>query len=433
MTLLNAVFFYWLQVSVPRLIPEYERNEKLESLKTTTYIAHGLMSLIMLCGVISLEFLFPISSIPSEVIWLSLALAFVRALLNMNQAFHKSLLNFKKYNILECGQAVLGLVIGVILVYCFNMGVAGAIYGMVAAIAIMLLTDIKIITTIIFRKFSYNELVQIFRLGWPLVLTFALGFIVSSSDRFILGHYCGADDLGVYAAGYNLADRIMTLVFMLVATPSFPLTIHKLENEGHDSANRQVFRNGEVLALLAIPAAGGLIMAAPQLAEILVGEDFRSGVREILPWITVSSFLNGITSHYFYYAFHLAKRPKLFLVAQLPIAVINIILNVILIQKYDYMGAVYSTVISYFLLMVMSIILGRLTFKITFPVKTPLYTACAVLVMCMALRTIDFSLDVKGLIEMVIVGFIAYISTMLLFNVMSLRTELVRLITSRLK
>ena len=62
---------------------------------------------------------------------------------------------------------------------------------------------------------------------------------------------------------------------------------------------------------VALPTCAGLILCDRQLAAVLIGPDFRIGAMQVMPWIAVSSVLNGLSAHYFDHAFHLAKKPYL--------------------------------------------------------------------------------------------------------------------------
>ena len=68
-----------------------------------------------------------------QVTWLAVPLALAASLLNMNQAFRRSALDFSRYNLIECGQAMLGLAAGLLLTRLLRMGNLGAVVGMVFA------------------------------------------------------------------------------------------------------------------------------------------------------------------------------------------------------------------------------------------------------------------------------------------------------------
>lgn len=425
MTLLNAVFFYWLQVSLPRLAPEAERAGKEAELRVTSYIGFGIASAIMMLLAFAAIAWMPLVRLP-EIIWLSLPLTLTRALLNMNLAFHKVKLDFARYNLLECGQSILGISIGLTLVYHFRMGVEGAVLGMIAGIVLMLIWDIKTVLRGSLKDYSRERLVAVYRFGLPLVFSFGFSFIIAASDKYLIGYFRGVAEVGIYAAAYTVMDRIVTALFMVVATPAFPLIVHRLEQEGIEAARRQAYTNGAALLLLAMPACAGLILTTPHLAALFVGPAFQEGVLSIMPWIALAAFLNGLTAHYFDHAFHLAKRPALFFMTEGPSALFNLMLNILLIPRYGFIGAAWAAAGTYALSLVLSILIGRRVMPLPFPFHPAAQILASTLIMTAILLLFPFSRDWTGFLLTVLLGGGTYGFLVLALNVLNLRGKTVR-------
>lgn len=423
MTLLNAVFFYWLQISLPRQLPQAIRNGKEAELKATSYIAFALCALLLVVATLVFTGLAPESSW-SKIAWLAVPLACMRSLLNMNQAIHRSKLDFKRYNIIECGQSLLGLGSGLALVAFLGWGSAGAILGMVFGMLVMALVDIRTLLAISVRHFNRQLFIETLRYGLPFVAACGFTFILSTSDRFLIQYFRGAGEVGIYAAGYSLMDRIAQILFMVVATPAFPLVIHRLEHEGMEAARNQTYRNGVAMLALCLPACAGLILCSKPLATVLIGEEFRAGALLVMPWIALGTVLSGLSMHYFDHAFHLAKKPHLLFLTQGPAAAANVLLNWWWIPEYGYLGAAYATVLSYILLLSLSITVGRRVFKIRFPFLPACQIAVSTLLMSLALLAFDFPENLLGLILMAALGGAVYGASLLLFNVMDVRTAI---------
>lgn len=429
MTLLNAVFFYWLQTSLPRLMPQAAKAGSGEQLRITTYLAFaGMTGALLLIALLTLTTA-PLGNL-KEMAALAVPLALARSLLNINQAIHLSRMDYKRYNIIECGQSLIGFIAGIALVYFFGMGNVGAILGMIFGMTLMAIFDGKMLRGISWKGFDREALRELVRFGVPLIFSFGLGFLISSSDRFIIEHFRDAGEVGIYAAGYSLMDRITVMIFMIVATPSFPLTVNKLEHEGIEAARQQTYANGVAIFALILPACAGLILTTEQLAAFLIGAEFRSGAVEVMPWIAVSAMLNGLSVHYFSHALHLAKKPALLVVAQLPSAIVNLGLNFTLIPEYGYMGAVYATMASYLLLLILTIVIGQRAFPYRFPFLPLLQIMCCVAAMAAVLKLVSFPISVIGLAAEVISGGVVYGAGLLLFNVMDIRPR-VRKILAR--
>lgn len=425
MNLLNAVFFFWLQVSLPRLMPQAIKQGQDKAFRATAYSAYGAVSALVLIIGMPLIFFSPFGEF-HEVVLAAIPLALARSILNLNESFHRSYLDFKKYNIIECGQAIAGLILGLLLVTVGDMGNLGANMGMVLGMLCMLSVDIKTMLKASWRDFDPNIFKEIVRFAAPLVGTFGLSFIIASSDRYFVSYFQGAADVGIYSAGYTLVDRIVTMLFMAIVTPSFPLLIQRLEMDGEEAAQNQMCRNGVALMLLILPACAGLLLTSDHLVSVLVGEEFREGATKVVPWIVGGATLNGFASHYFCHTFHLVKRPDLLFWTQLPIAGLNLLLNILLIPSLGYMGAAYATLISYVLLLALNVLLGFRVFPFPFPLKELFQILAAVAVMSLFLEIVPFPFTVLGLVEKIAAAILIYGLVIVLINIMNARTRIHR-------
>jgi O-antigen/teichoic acid export membrane protein len=432
MNLLSAVFFFWLQVSLPRLMPQAIKQNKDAAFRATAYAAYASVSAIILIIGVPVICFFPFGDF-REVAIVSLPLALARSVLNLNQSFHRSYLDFNRYNVIECGQAVLGLVAGLCLVYFAHMGSMGATIGMILGMVCMLSVDLKTMMRASWRDFDPAIFKEIVRFGVPLVASFGLSFIIASSDRYFIGFYQGAAQVGIYAAGFTLVDRVIMMLFMAVATPSFPLAVHRLEQEGVASAQNQMQKNGIAVMLLVLPACVGLILTNFELVDILIGADFREGAHKVIPWIVGASALNGLSSHYFCHAFHLAKKPRLLFWIQVPVVIVNLLLNFILIPKFGYMGAAYACFSSYVIMLGLTIIVGSKIFPFSFPFKDFAKISASVALMGGFLSLVCFPVSAVGLAAKIVSGCFVYATGVLILNVWNVRTKLRAYIVNKMR
>jgi O-antigen/teichoic acid export membrane protein len=420
MNLLNMVFFFWLQMALPRLMPRAAREGRATAFRATTYVAYVCVSSFLLVATGLFAWIAPQGNF-YQVAVLAVPLALTRSLLSMNQAFHRSALDFNRYNVIECGQAVAGLALGLGMVWFLHLGYLGAVGGMTIGMTVMTLVDIRTILHTPLQHFDRAIFMDIVRFGTPLIVSFGLDFVISSSDRYLIDYYQGAAQVGIYAAGFTLIDRITSILFMAVAVPSLPLTIHKLEHEGVEAARDQTYKNGVAILALSLPAFAGLILTNGQLANTLIGADFRAGALRVMPWIAVASILSGIAGHYFGHAFHLAQKPHLFLFTEGPTAALNLGMNLFLIPRLGYMGAAYAAVASRVLLVILNIAVGRRVFAIKFPFKPALQIAAATGLLAVSLSVIPFPENMYGLAGQVGLGVFVYSAGLVAFDVMNIR------------
>lgn len=429
------VGFSWLHNVVLRLGPKADRENYRDALRTASYLIFGVISLIALFIVLGAT-PFTVPKGIGWIVWFAFGLGVSRGLLTLVECWHRSALQINRFNLLECGQAIGGLIGGIGLVYYFQMGAEGGAIGMMLGIILMLVVDRHQILTGKLSHVGMPVIREVLRMGAPLIFSSLLVYTFTSIDRFMLGYFKDASAVGIYAAGYTLVDRIMQVLFLVIAMASYSLTVHRLEHEGVEAARAQTYKNGIGILGLALPACVGLIFCAPQLAYVVIGEEFRAGAITVMPWITIASFFYGLTVHYFDHAFFLAKKPHMFVFTQGPCAALYVVLNFILIPRYGAVGAAYATLASYLLLLTLSITLGRRVFRIHFPFGPALRIVAASGFMGLVLEAIPFPLSLLGLLAMAAVGGISYGVAVLAFNVEGVRPALrhgIRLIQTRLE
>ena len=195
--------------------------------------------------------------------------------------------------------------------------------------------------------------------GMPLAANFALAWVVSSSDRFILGWLLGVGSAGQYAVGYDLAQHSIGTLLMIANLAAYPLVIHALERNGTEAARSQLQKNGTAIFSLAFAAAAGVAVLSPLLGRLLLGVEYGDTAVELLPWVALAAALSGLKSYYFDTAFHLGHGTIKLVWISIGAALINVIFNLVLIPRYGVLGAAYATVLTYCAAMAGSAWLGR--------------------------------------------------------------------------
>lgn len=182
--------------------------------------------------------------------------------------------------------------------------------------------------------------------GLPLVATFALGWVISSSDRLLIGWLMSVDAAGLYSAGYDLAQQGVGLILATVQVAAYPLAVRAMESGGPNAAREQMKHSGEMVFFLACSAAGALSALPGPIATIVVGPEFQQTTAQLLPVVGIAAALFGIKAFHFDMAFHLDSDSKPILVSSSVAAALNIVLNLFAIPRFGLLGAALATLIA---------------------------------------------------------------------------------------
>lgn len=278
---------------------------------------------------------------------LAIPLLLVQAWFELNLELVRARLAPLAYGKLLNSKALIAISVGVLLAWV-GLGAAAPILGLFAGYALaFVLFGLAAWKGVRPAWPAATELRTLLSYGLPLTITFALAWVVSSSDRLILAWFLDEGAVGVYSAGYDLVFQAITLLLVIINTAAHPLAVKALEQHGMSAATEQLRQNGELICVVALTAAATLISMSPSLVPWLIGESFRVPVLQILPWIALASALAGIKAYYFDMAFHLGRRSYWLVVTGILAALTNVALNFILIPLQGITGAAVATFAAY--------------------------------------------------------------------------------------
>jgi len=214
-------------------------------------------------------------------------------------------------------------------------------------------------------KWDFSFLKRMLLYAWPLVIVGIAGVINQSSyiafQKYLLPNTLDQNlsEGGVFAAAASLAIllNLFTVAFNYAAEPFF--FAHKDREDA-----RQVYAD-VALAFTLVGAVMMLcILAYIDLVQLLLGKNFREGL-QVVPILLVAYLLLGI-----YYNFStwykLADKTIVgALIAGIG-AVLTIVLNIILIKKFEVIGSAWAALICYLFMCVASYLQGQKYFPIPY-------------------------------------------------------------------
>jgi O-antigen/teichoic acid export membrane protein len=207
---------------------------------------------------------------------------------------------------------------------------------------------------------SWNKAIwqRILSLSWPLALIVIVTTIYNQIDSVMMGYLGQITQTGWYNAALKVV-RVTLVPIVLVSQSFFPV-LSKFSKESQEKLQKTWNYQMGIMILLAFPLMVGGIVLAPKIIDFIYGQSYSSSILAFQILIIMAGII------FLYEAFQrilvvFNQQKKLFL-AVLGGAVINIILNLILIPKYSLYGAAVATVITNLLIF---FCLMRFTLKFT--------------------------------------------------------------------
>lgn len=199
--------------------------------------------------------------------------------------------------------------------------------------------------------------------SWP-VLIANLSFVVNEHlDKMIIEQLGVSEhDLGVYGGVCKIA------VFLSLFITAFRLGAEPFFFSHAKNANaRQTYAmilNYFVVALALIFVG---LVANIELLKYFIDKDYWSGLHAV-PFLLMGYVFLGIYINLSIW-YKLSDQTKYGLYISVAGALTTIVLNVVLVPKYGYMGSAWVSLLAYFIMMVMSYILGQKYYPIPYNLK----------------------------------------------------------------
>jgi O-antigen/teichoic acid export membrane protein len=420
----QSVFFYWIQVGATRHIDSARHSGTFPALESAVYRSHATTFAVLAAVCVAALPLLPLDESVRNAMWFALAIVGLRSLVTVNQAFHRGELRATRFNVIECTQAVTQLGLGLSALLLLQGRAAGLLASAAVASLLVAAIDARAVLAALRRPVARAEIASLLRFGLPLSASFALNYLLSTSDRLLVEYFLGSAAVGVYSVAYSLMDRAISSIFVAVSLVAFPLAIRAFEREGAAAAAIQLRANGRLLLGTALPAGALLICLNHQIAAVMVGEAFRADAEAIMPWVVMAALMAGFQLHFFDHAFHLGRRTLLSLCATGPAALVNIGVNMWLLPRIGLMGAVWATLAGYAVSLAGSIVIGGRVLKVPLDLTELTRVAGACAVMVLAVHTARTPDSVAGLAAACCIALASYGAAALAFDVAGIRSRL---------
>nr|WP_319400611.1 polysaccharide biosynthesis C-terminal domain-containing protein [uncultured Carboxylicivirga sp.] len=242
----------------------------------------------------------------------------------------------------------------------------------------------------------------------PIMIVGLFGMLIQNSDKILMVKLIkdnGMHALGIYSANYKIGVLMMLFIqsYRLAFEPFF-------FKEGKENASKELYaRILKYFVIFGTIIYVGVLLFMKIINNFLLPEYFEGNV--IIPYVLLGQLFFGI-----YYSlslwYKLTDNTKYGAYISGIGAFIVIILNIILVPKYGYSGAAFSSFICFFLMMVLSFFLGQKFYPVKYPVKTIIaYVLSAIILVYLSGKLpINNDLFLLGTKAVIFVGYITCIA-----------------------
>ena len=337
-TILFFIFSLDIHSSIIRSKLDYE--DDLESYTTTTLFISIIINLIGYIIVrLNIDFFSELFSIDKKYInILFLYLIFLEAYY-IFITYERAIYKYKNYTIATAVVILSVNVVSVILVILLQNKLDARVYGyFIPYIIIGSVMSIMIVKRKPKIKIEYIK----YALGIciPLLPHLISLNILSSSDKIMITNMIGEEENAVYSIAY-LFSNILVIIYTAMNKAWAPRFLDTLK-----SGNKEIIKKAsKYYFLFFILIIAGAALVAPEVILILGGKKYLESTAVFAP-LLVSTMFQFAYSMYLQIEVY-EKKLKVVSFATMCAAIVNICLNFLLLKKFGYTIAGYTTLIGY--------------------------------------------------------------------------------------
>jgi O-antigen/teichoic acid export membrane protein len=190
----------------------------------------------------------------------------------------------------------------------------------------------------------------------PMGATAIITFAYFKFDTILLSVWQPAGEVGIYNVAYKIIENLVFFPAMLVGL-ILPLLSRYIYT------NREYFeeiagKTSKVFLVLLTPLVIGTWFLAPHIVQIISGGGFEESVPVLR--ILIFALACIFFGNYFNMILIVSNAQKKLMTALFLIACTNIVMNIILIPRYSYLGTAYTSLVTELLVVIVT---GALVYK----------------------------------------------------------------------
>jgi O-antigen/teichoic acid export membrane protein len=345
--LVPAVALLGLPYSMARFLPSAKGRENIQE------IFYSMAAIIALAGLAAAIAIFLLSGSIAAALFdgrqnivqaLSL-LVFIECLISIPFAYFRSAQQIKKYSAFNFSKVFFGLLL-VIYFVLSGKGIFGAVIGMLFAdILIFVAMILFVVSDIGVSVPKFKNIKEHLAFGMPTIPGGLSSWIVSSSNRYVIGLLMGTTFVGYFSPGYTLGNMIN--LFMTPLSFLLPATLSKHYDDYEMEEVKAILEFSiKFFLALGIPAAFGLSLLSLPILNVLSAQEIAAKGYLITPFMALGALFLGayaIVAQIIILEKNTLITGKIWIGA----AILNLTSSILLVPRIGIIGGAIATLISF--------------------------------------------------------------------------------------
>ncbi|MBN1348201.1 polysaccharide biosynthesis C-terminal domain-containing protein [candidate division KSB1 bacterium] len=349
--LIRVAGVIWLSTSVTRFYLHFKNQNQERQFFSTLFVSAlaGALLVAILSFLINF-FIFKsrIEPILFSLVNLVIAASVFNAFFEIFIVVFRAGLEARKYStfwlLFTAGKPLLG--VGLILFFGYR--VSGIFWAfLIVPLLLDIITFIRLDLIHLVRPSAVSVPLfkQFAKFGIPISFSFFSFWLLSLSDRYLIEIYRNTAEVGLYSVGYTISEKTLNFAYMVLMLAAYPIIVENWENHGNEQTQALITELTRYFMFLCMPILVVLVVIPEQILLLFSDKKFIEGAG-VLPFIAIGVFISGLTQ-YVIKGWELHQKSVKIATLALTAGLTDILLNLILIPRFGFIGAGISACCAY--------------------------------------------------------------------------------------
>lgn len=306
---------------------------------------------------------------------ISSSISFIYNLMTLILRYEKK---SKLFMFITLTSVIINFLITYSLLTIYNFGILAPLYGTLFSVLISsFIIYFKIKKYILLNVLDKEIIRKLFVFGINISFSSVVFFLVDYIDRLIIKDILTMSDVGIYSLGY----RIGFIINIILVTP-FSLIYAPLRMEYSKHENSDIFmkKTSSYFGIIGYTIVLFFMLYGNDLLSYFIQNNSFIGAAKVFPIIMLSILIYGF-QNILDYGVYLNNKTYYFWIISLIGLALNIIINYSILPVYGFIGAAYSTLITYFVTTLLFYLVSRLHYKFELELKKLLIPLLALFIL----------------------------------------------------
>lgn len=283
----------------------------------------------------------------------------------------------KIFAIINVGTSLISIILNILFIVKFRLGYYSLIITILINNLIQMISYFYIVRDEISIKYFDRKLIKhILKYTIPLIPATVSSWVIDLSDRYIINHFFSSSEVGIYA----IANKIVIILTVfssafMTSYPSFVFSNAK-QKDAKDKFGKILNYYFLIFCILSI-----IITVFSKEIVMLMSQRTYWMSYKMVGFLTFGNFAFGM-AFLVGSGMSIAKKSTYSMMISWISAIVNIILNMILIPKYGAVIAAITTMISYLIVFVLNYYFSQKFYHCNYNIITILIMYFVIFILC---------------------------------------------------